>query len=133
VRPEIVYRYSRDFSPALALELLSRAGILHAGWNEERLNRAIKESSLVITAWENEKLVGFARTITDFAWCAYLSQLAVLPEYQALGIGKELIALTTKNLGPEVSLLVHSTEAPGFYTKLGFEVYENCYRLKRAF
>ena len=129
----ITYKHSKIISTSLAMDVLIRAGILHPGWNEERLGRAIDGSSVVITAWDGEKLVGIARSISDFAWCGYLSQLAVLPEYQGQGIGKKLIDLTMEKLGDEVSLLVHSKEAPEFYKKIGFEEYLDCYRFKRKF
>lgn len=127
----ITFSHSKNLSAIHVMNVLKQAGILLPGWNEDRLARAIEGSSVVVTAWDGEKLVGFARSITDFAWCAYLSQLAVLPEYQGNGIGKDLIKLTSEKLGNEVSLLVHSVEAPDFYKKMGFEEYRDCFRLKR--
>lgn len=128
---EITFDHSKTISITEAYSVLQEAGILHQGWTEERLSRAIEGSSVVVTAWDNQRLIGIARSITDFAWCGYLSQLAVLPEYQGLGIGKKLIELTAEKLGDEVSLLVHSVEAPEFYKKMGFEEYKDCYRFKR--
>ena len=92
----------------------------------------MRASSVVVCAWEGRELVGFARAISDFAWCAYLSQLAVMPHSQHQGIGRRLVELVCERLGDEVSLLVHSAEpATGFYQKLGFEQYPNVYRLGR--
>ncbi len=39
----------------------------------EMLNRA----NLVLTAWDGERMVGIARTLTDFCYVAYLADLAV--------------------------------------------------------
>ena len=60
----------------------------------ERLSKMIENGNLIITARENGKLIGISRSITDFVYCTYLSDLAVDQEYQKQGIGKELIRRT---------------------------------------
>ncbi|HEV3137590.1 MAG TPA: GNAT family N-acetyltransferase, partial [Pirellulales bacterium] len=78
------------------------------------------------------QLIGFARVISDFARSAYLSQLAVMPQFQNQGIGKHLVGQVLQELGDEVSLLVHSADsARGFYEAVGFEPYSNVYRVNR--
>lgn len=116
----------------LILELLERAGTSFPYWTVERMDRALQASSVIICAWRGNELVGFARAISDFTWSGWLSQLAVLPEFQKQGIGTTLLDLVKKELGEEVSLLVHSAEAAtGFYESRGFESYANVYRIKR--
>jgi ribosomal protein S18 acetylase RimI-like enzyme len=118
--------------PELVLTLLERAGISFPNWTTERMDRALKGSSVVVCAWHDDQLVGFARAITDFAWCAYLSQLAVMPQFQNQGIGKSLVTHIMKAVGEEVSLLVHSADkAIEFYKSTGFEPYSNVFRIKR--
>jgi len=73
-----------------------------------------------------------ARSVTDFSFCCYLSDLAVRKEYQKLGIGKELIRITKEKIGESVMLLLLSTPlAMGFYPKVGFEKVENGFIIKR--
>ena len=55
-----------------------------------RIEGMITNSNLVVTAWVGDELVGIARSMTDFYYACYLSDLAVSREYQATGIGKEL-------------------------------------------
>jgi predicted N-acetyltransferase YhbS len=55
-------------------------------------------ANLIVTARKDGKLIGVARSITDFAYCTYLSDLAVDIEYQNQGIGKKLIKETKKEL-----------------------------------
>ena len=57
----------------------------------ERLSAMLKHANLIITARDNGKLVGIARSLTDFAFCTYLSDLAVDENYQKMGIGKQLL------------------------------------------
>jgi ribosomal protein S18 acetylase RimI-like enzyme len=129
-------RFEIDPNPApkseAVLALLEQAGISFSNWTVERMDRALKSSSVIICAWYGNELIGFARAISDFAWCAYLSQLCVSPRFQHQGIGKRLVAMVVEQLGQEVSLLVHSAEsATGFYQAAGFELYSNVYRMKR--
>jgi Acetyltransferase (GNAT) family len=53
----------------------------------ERLGKMLEYGNLIITARENGKLIGIARSLTDFLFCTYLSDLAVNEAYQKMGIG----------------------------------------------
>jgi predicted N-acetyltransferase YhbS len=89
-------------------------------------------SNLVVTAWEEEKLVGIARSLTDYVYSCYLADLAIRKEYQKEGIGKELISLIGQRIGPQTSLILLS--APGaleYYPKIGFRKIENGFIIDR--
>lgn len=82
----------------------------------------IKNSNLVVTCWDEEKLVGIARSVTDFHFSCYLSDIAVDQSYQGQGIGKKLVDETVRRLGDSCSVILLS--APGavdYYPKIGFE------------
>ena len=64
--------------------------------DKECMHGMLKNADIVITAVENDKIVGVARSVTDFHYCCYLSDLAVDKEYQKHGIGKKLIEMTQK-------------------------------------
>ena len=82
----------------------------------------IDNASLTLTAWHDERLVGIARTLTDFTYVAYLADLAVERDYQRLGIGKRLIQETKQRLGSECMIvLLAAPKAHEYYSKLGFE------------
>ena len=55
--------------------------------DEKRVAAMLHHADLLITAWDGEQLVGVARSVTDFAYCCYLSDLAVNEQYQKQGIG----------------------------------------------
>lgn len=82
----------------------------------------LANAGLTITAWHDHRLVGIARTLTDFTYVAYLADLAVDAAYQKKGIGKRLILETRKRLGPECMIvLLAAPKANDYYPRLGFE------------
>ncbi|KKO65383.1 Acetyltransferase (GNAT) family protein [Janthinobacterium sp. KBS0711] len=87
---------------------------------------------LVLSAWVDGELVGLARSLTDHAYCCYLSDLAVDKQYQGLGIGKELVKRTQAIIGDEVSLILLSApDAMSYYPTLGFEPAGNAFVIRR--
>jgi len=93
----------------------------------------IEKSNLVVTAWIGEKLIGIARSLTDFHYACYLSDLAVDKKYQNDGIGKELQIITQEQLGPKCKLVLIS--APGldsYYEHIGFKNNPRCWVLERT-
>jgi predicted N-acetyltransferase YhbS len=93
----------------------------------ERLAKMLQHGNLIVTARDNEKLVGVSRSMTDFLYCTYLSDLAVHADYQKQGIGKELIR-QTKLATPKAKLiLVSAPKAIDFYPKIGMTKYEHCF------
>jgi predicted N-acetyltransferase YhbS len=94
-----------------------------------RLARMIEHGNLIITARDNGKLIGVARSLTDFAFCTYLSDLAVDEAYQKQGIGKELIR-QTKLAAPDAKLILLSAPAATrYYPKIGMKRHEFCFYL----
>ena len=92
----------------------------------------LDHADLTITAWDGEKLIGISRSVTDFSFCCYLSDLAVDKNYQKQGIGKELIQLTQKELGPKCKLILLSAPAAvDYYPKIGFNKHPQCWVLDK--
>lgn len=95
----------------------------------ETLKKMLEHGNLIITARDNGKLIGISRSLTDFVFCTYLSDLAVDVEYQKMGIGKELIRLT-KLAAPSAKLILLSApKAVTYYPKIGMSRWEQCYVL----
>lgn len=93
----------------------------------ERIAKMLQHANIIITARENNKLVGVARSITDFAFCTYLSDLAVDETYQKKGIGKELIR-QTKLVTPQAKLiLLAAPKAINYYPHIGMRQHEHCF------
>ncbi|MGH9773116.1 MAG: GNAT family N-acetyltransferase [Candidatus Acidiferrales bacterium] len=92
----------------------------------------VKNSNLMVTAWHGTKLVGVARSMTDFHHACYLSDLAVHKSYQKMGIGKALQALTQEQLGPRCKLiLIAAPSADSYYEHIGFDNNSRCWVLRR--
>ena len=80
----------------------------------------LAKANLVITAWDGDTLVGIARSLTDFCYVAYLSDLAVRESHQRLGIGKELIRHTHEELGDNATIiLLAAPAAEEYYPHIG--------------
>jgi len=91
----------------------------------------LRHSNLIITAWDDKKLVGISRTLTDFGYVAYLSDLAVDAAYQRKGIGKRLIEETRQKLGPDCMIvLLAAPKANTYYPGLGFEPHPRAWILR---
>jgi predicted N-acetyltransferase YhbS len=90
----------------------------------------LRHADLLCTAWDGEKLVGVARSVTDFEFCCYLSDLAVDAQYQRQGIGRALIALTQARLGLKAQIiLLAAPKATEYYPRIGFDAHNSAWVL----
>lgn len=88
----------------------------------DNFNKNFINSTIVISAWSGEKLVGCIRALSDKMFRSVIYDLAVLPEYQGKGIGKELVR-KCKEIYPDSEWLVQTTaDKADFYKHIGFEV-----------
>lgn len=95
----------------------------------ERIKLMVKNANLIVTARHTGKLVGVARSVTDWIFCAYLSDLFVEEEYQKQGIGKELIR-QTKLLIPQAKLILLSAPAAiDYYPRIGMTHHPKAFML----
>lgn len=133
---EIEIQYAREaiLDPEEFIQVLndSTLGERRPVDNRERIVKMCNHSNLIITARHNGKLVGIARSLTDFAYCTYLSDLAVSETYQKRGIGKELIKRVREAV-PEANLiLLAAPKAVNYYPKIGMMRHEAAYILKSS-
>ncbi|QWD64045.1 GNAT family N-acetyltransferase [Polynucleobacter sp. MWH-UH2A] len=99
--------------------------------SKETFEAMLENANLTITAWDGNKLIGISRSLTDFAYVAYLADLAVDEQYQRKGVGKELIAQTKKRLGPNCMIvLLAAPKANEYYEHIGFEHNPRAWTLK---
>jgi ribosomal protein S18 acetylase RimI-like enzyme len=95
----------------------------------ERLSMMLEHGNLIITAREEGKLIGISRSLTDFTFCTYMSDLAVDEAYQKHGIGRELIR-QTKLAAPTARLILLSAPAAvSYYPRIGMKKFDHCYLL----
>lgn len=130
----IKYKINEPVSTDQFIELLldSTLGERRPVKNRECMEGMILNSNLTVTAWKDNKLVGIARSVTDFHYACYLSDLAVSKDYQRSGIGKKLQSLTQSQLGPNCKLiLIAAPDVNSYYKHIGFTNYNNCWVLER--
>lgn len=90
----------------------------------------VVHSNLIVTAWDEDLLVGIARSVTDFHYACYLSDLAVHQGYQRSGIGKRLQSLTQAQLGSRCKLiLIAAPAANSYYGQIGYTHNDRCWVL----
>ena len=100
--------------------------------DRECMDGMVRNSNLMVTAWDGEKIIGIARSMTDFHYACYLSDLAVHKSYQKKGIGKKLQSITQEQLGPKCKLiLVAAPAANAYYEHIGFTNNPRCWVLER--
>ena len=96
----------------------------------ERLTAMVTNANLIVTARDGSKLIGVARSVTDFVYCTYLSDLAVHVEYQKMGIGKGLIRATKLAAPDALLILLSAPKAVDYYPKTGMERHDQCFILR---
>ncbi|MFZ6798458.1 GNAT family N-acetyltransferase [Undibacterium sp. Di24W] len=130
---DIQYHFDRELTPTQLADIFERADLNRPTDDLPRMAQMLAHGNLLITAWDADKLVGVARSLTDFCFCCYLSDLAVDKNYQHHGIGKQLITLTQEKIGPSTTLLLLAAPtAMGYYPKVGFEAIPNGWTIKRT-
>lgn len=128
----LTYHINKPVEAGIVADLFRDSGIRRPVDDISRIEKMLENANLIITAWDGEKLIDICRCLTDFAYCCYLSDLAVAANYQRRGIGKELIARTKEYLGEEVMiLLLAAPAAKDYYGPVGFTKVENGWIINR--
>ena len=130
----IQYKINEPLTAGQFVELLKRSRLAERRpvHNTGCMEGVVKNSNLVVSAWLGDELIGIARSVTDFHYACYLSDLAVDQGYQGIGVGKMLLALTQEQLNGECKLiLVAAPDANSYYAHLGFENNPRCWVLAR--
>jgi ribosomal protein S18 acetylase RimI-like enzyme len=132
---DIVYDNTRSITDAEFIDVLSRStlGERRPVGDPAAIAAMLQHANLLCTAWDGEKLIGVARSLTDFEFCCYLSDLAVDSAYQRRGIGRRLIELTEARLGPKAKvILLAAPMAVDYYPHIGFSKHNSAWILNRG-
>jgi predicted N-acetyltransferase YhbS len=127
----IAFRIGNDLDLDVVLELYraSTLGERRPVDDYERMAAMIRGANLVVTAWDNELLVGIARSLSDFSYCTYLSDLAVRVSHQRRGIGRGMIERTRETGGSATLILLAAPNAADYYARLGFKLHRSAWTL----
>jgi len=119
---DVAYRSEPNLSAAEFRDILvaSTLSERRPAGDLARLDLMLRNADIVITARDQGRLVGVARSICDFAYCCYLSDLAIAVEQQRRGVGRKLIEMTRIAAGPQASLyLIAAPAAAAYYPHIG--------------
>ena len=128
----IEYSTERSISSEQFIDVLRRSSLAERRPVEDRecIDQMLAHADLLVTAWDEQKLVGVARSVTDFGYCCYLSDLAVDQALQRAGIGRELISQTRALLRPRCMLILLSAPAAtDYYPRIGFQQHPSAWTM----
>jgi ribosomal protein S18 acetylase RimI-like enzyme len=128
----IEYRVDRALSVEEFIDVLERSTLAERRPVADRacMQGMVEHAGLTATAWDGGTLIGVARSVTDFCYACYLSDLAVDVRYQRSGVGRALIQCTLKQLGPRCKIrLISAPAAADYYRKIGFVQNLKCWEL----
>ena len=119
----ITYRIGNDLELDAVIELYraSTLGERRPVDDRERMGLMLRNANLVVSAWDGSLLVGIARSVSDFSYATYLSDLAVRVSHQRKGIGRELIRRTQAEGGQATIILLSAPKAVEYYPHIGMK------------
>ena len=130
----ITYRTGNDLplDDVLAVYRACTLGARRPVEDPERMALMLQNANLVVTAWEAGTLVGIARSMTDFAYCTYLADLAVRDSHQRAGIGVELMRRTQAAAPRAMVVLLSAPQAVAYYPRVGFTAHPSAWVLREG-
>ena len=88
----------------------------------EDLEVVFSNSKFKCFVYNNFKLIGVGRALADGIDCSYICDVAIHPEYQGVGLGRQIISKLIKlSEGHKKIILYANPGKEGFYNKLGFK------------
>src|SRR6476646_7585377 len=130
----VLYQLEPDLSPAEFIDVLVRSTLAERRpvHEADTVRGMLANADVIVTARTDGLLVGVSRAVTDFAYCTYLSDLAVDRRHQRQGIGRELIRRTHEAAGLHTTLiLLAAPKAQSYYPHIGMNRHESCWTIAR--
>lgn len=127
---DIIYKKDHSYSADDVKELFLSVDWLSANY-PERVKKALDNCKTIVTAWDGDKLVGLINVIDDGELTAYVHYLCVSPQYQGLGIGRELLKQIKEKYREYLYIIVIAEKEKliAYYKKNGFEHIDGRYVL----
>lgn len=128
----IEYRLGGTYEVDAVIELFvaSTLGKRRPVNDRARMAAMLEHSNLVVSAWAGPLLVGLARSLSDYAYATYLSDLAVRESHQRRGIGRQLIACTQAAAPLATVVLLSAPAAVDYYPRIGMEPHGSAWILR---
>lgn len=116
-----------DRKSQIDLNQLQELFKLGAFWAKERsiedLSVAIANSEPVISVWDGERLIGFARATSDGIYRAIIWDVVIHPDYRGAGLGRKLVetVFSHPRMNQVERVYLMTTHQQRFYERIGFE------------
>jgi GNAT superfamily N-acetyltransferase len=130
----VSYQQEPDLSVEEFIDVLVRSTLAERRPIREvpTIQGMLQNADVILTARLAGRLIGVSRAITDYAFCTYLSDLAVDESHQRQGIGRELIRRTHEAAGLHTTLLlVAAPKAQTYYPHIGMTKHDSCWMIPR--
>lgn len=118
-----------DLDEVLAVYRSSGLGERRPIADVARMGAMVRNANLILTARLDGELIGIARSISDFSYVTYLSDIAVSLPHQRSGIGRALIDATIKEAPQAKIVLLSAPAASGYYPHIGFSRHDSAWVL----
>ncbi|GII93435.1 GNAT family N-acetyltransferase [Sinosporangium siamense] len=118
-----------EVDEVLALYHASGLGERRPVGDVTRFTSMIRNANLIVTCRIDGELVGIARSISDFCYTTYLSDLAVSRDHQRAGIGRALIEATQREAPQAKIVLLAAPAATDYYPHIGFAQHHSAWTL----
>jgi ribosomal protein S18 acetylase RimI-like enzyme len=118
---ELEWKSSLENIPWQDLSHIYRVGLM-GDKKPLDLETAFSQSRYRCFVFESGMLIGAGRALADGVDCSFICDVAVLPAYQGLGIGKSIVSrLVILSKGHKKIILYAAPGKETFYRKLGFK------------
>ncbi|MEU6121166.1 GNAT family N-acetyltransferase [Streptomyces sp. NPDC047123] len=129
-KTERVHGADLDLDEVLAVYHASGLGERRPVEDRDRMAAMIREANLLVVARDTDHtLIGIARSISDFSYVTYLSDIAVIAAHQRSGVGTALMEATRREAPDAKIVLLSAPAATGYYPRLGFTRHESAWVL----
>jgi len=120
----IQFCIGRDRADIVQIQELFKAA---AFWARERKIEdweiALGNSEPVVTVWDGSRAIGFARATSDGIYRATIWDVAIHPDYQGAGLGRQLVqtVLSHPRMCRVERVYLMTTYKQSFYERIGFQ------------
>ncbi len=115
------------FSESKEIDVNELVDLYQFGWwsiqrKKPDVEKMLDHTSMTVSVWDGDLLVGFARLLTDFTYRATIWDVIVRPEYQGKGVGKKTMEyiLSHPKLSTVTFFWLSTRDKHTFYEELGF-------------
>ncbi len=116
------YSSERNLDAQIICDFFSQFATWKVHPQVEKWEKILANSAAVVSAWEDDKIVGFARGISDGVRYAQVLDVLVHPDYRRMGIGKEVVSRLVKEPAMQVRAVILGTPSRrDFYESVGFQ------------